>query len=180
MSRKSYPRKTYQDKMHPEPKKSKHHEDAEIFKLLKTCLPDSVRSKCSLCGQARSSKRQNDGSEDSIDILICSRPKCKQFKALLANISTPKTLTVEINHYHYNSAGVEVTEPCNTAELHGASSLVNRVELSGEAVYRPYSGAHATNVRPLLTRPEIAPPPVNMPRKSTYGIENTRKHAGSF
>ncbi|KAH7111062.1 hypothetical protein B0J11DRAFT_512239 [Dendryphion nanum] len=159
MSRKCYPREPYHDKTHPKAKRPGYREDAEIIKLLETCLPHSVRSKCSLCGQPRSSKRQN---------------------ALLANISTPKTLTVEVNHHYYNGAGAEPTEPCDTAELHGASSLANRVELPGEAVYRPCSRAHTTEVRRLLFMPEIAPPLVNMSRKPTYGIENTRKCADSF
>ena len=137
------------DRIHPQPIKNDHREEAEIVKLLKSCLPDSDRSKCSLCGEARSSTCQNHGPENSLDILICSRPKCKKFKALLANTSSPNTLILNINHYHYKMTGAEVTEPCNTAELHGVSSLVNRVELPGEAVYRPYSGAHA--IRRLST-----------------------------
>ena len=106
------------------------------MRLLKTCLPYGSsfhkNYKCSLCGKSRSSSARK---YSILDQLICSRPKCGEFKILLANSSNPNVLAIEINHYHYSDPSSKEPHLVNAAELPEGISSTGRVELPGDSTY---------------------------------------------
>jgi hypothetical protein len=138
-----------------------------MMRLLKTCLPGFGNSKCSLCGGSLYSKRGSNGRKSPLDEIFCSESKCAQLKAILADTSSPNTLTVEINHYHHYNSPMEAA-PVNRTELHGESSVINRVELPGEYRYQ-FSGERKAELLPTI--PEKGrPPPVDRSAKPTYQV----------
>jgi hypothetical protein len=138
-----------------------------MMRLLKACLPGFGNSKCSLCGGPLYSKRGINERKSPLDVIFCSESKCAQLKAILADASSPNTLTVEINHYHHYNSPKEAV-PTNRTELHGESSVINRVELPAE--YRYHFSRETKAERLPAIHEEGCPPPVDRSSKPTYQV----------